>query len=284
MMGARDQIDALVCGYSSRLRAKSGLLMLVGYGDDSGNDPQQCAFIIAGFIANPEKWKNFSDAWDASCLAHDLDPRAFKMAKAERLKGGYWGEGESDDIILAARRDAALRALSAVVVSHADYRFHAVMDWASYKELMPQVTTMETDSPYFFLLWNTMLALAAHTRDGGFPEKVDFVLDDQSKIGLNAILWRDFVLKNMDDQLRQFFGAVPVFRHDSDVLPLKAADMLAWSMLRHLWDKQNDPTIQMRPVLQTLLEVPIAVDGSFSYAEMQRLVIEANSEFTEDHP
>jgi hypothetical protein len=38
-------------------------MVLQAYIDDSGNDPSQYAFILAGFVAPAETWAAFCDEW-----------------------------------------------------------------------------------------------------------------------------------------------------------------------------------------------------------------------------
>jgi hypothetical protein len=50
-------------------------------------------------------------------------------------------------------------------------------------------------------------------------------------------------------------GSRPIFRHDIDVLPLKAADLLAWQIRRHLNEEQPQG-VPHNNVLDQLLTIP----------------------------
>jgi hypothetical protein len=63
---------------------------------------------------------------------------------------------------------------------------------------------------------------------------VDWVFDEQGKIGAAANNWYYFIRESVNDNTRKRMGSTPIFRHDETVLPLKAADIYAWQVRRHL--------------------------------------------------
>src|SRR5271165_6315742 len=99
-MSAADFVWALVSGLPSDQREKRRLMVLQVAADDSGSEPQQPFFVLAGFCAQASVWADFSDAWDE---ALKLPPRleSFKMAEANALRGQFdpekgWNEERRD--------------------------------------------------------------------------------------------------------------------------------------------------------------------------------------------
>lgn len=273
-----DHIRALVCGFASPLRENRLLAMLVGYVDDSGSHPNnENAFVLAGFISTSEKWANFSDEWEALCKQ---PPKTidFKMKIAERLKGAgtYWGQGTEEELI--QRRDMKLQALALLIRKYAICRIHAGLDWRNYRAFAQEKVPHEVDSPYFFLFWNLIAEIANHQERTGVKEKIDFVFDEQGTIGQTAVLWHSTLLTALPPFHQYILSSTPIFRHDSDVLPLKAADMLAWHMNRHvdeyvLADTDNPPL--RRSVLASLLELP-NIHANINGDHLKEIVREVN--------
>jgi hypothetical protein len=58
----------------------------------------------------------------------------------------------------------------------------------------------------------------------------------------------------MRPQLQRMFGRKPVFGHDKNLLPLKAADIYAWQIRRHL-DREQPQGIPPNDYIETLLDL-----------------------------
>jgi hypothetical protein len=79
-----DRVMAMFSGIPSRLRFRQSVVVLQAVIDDSGRG-QGPAFILAGWIADPGKWANFSDAWD-TVLHAPPSIEYFKMSDAWYFK------------------------------------------------------------------------------------------------------------------------------------------------------------------------------------------------------
>jgi hypothetical protein len=73
---------------------------------------------------------------------------------------------------------------------------------------------------------------------------VDWVFDDQGRVGKDANKWYEFIRASIAPQLRSKLANRPVFRHDKSVLPLKAADICSWQIRRYL-DKEQPNRIEL---------------------------------------
>ncbi|GKS64266.1 hypothetical protein YTPLAS72_15700 [Nitrospira sp.] len=267
-----DYIKALVCGFASPVREKRLLIMLVAYIDDSGSNESDNVFVLAGFISTAERWMRFSDAWDALCRQDPQTPD-FKMKVAERLKGKdtYWGNGTEEELI--ARRDAKVQALANVIENHAMCRISAGMDWNNYREIARGNVPAHVDSPYFFLFWNLIAEVANHQQRNNVREKVDFVFDEQGALGTTAVAWHPTLIATLPPFMSYILSSTPIFRDDAEVLPLKAADMLAWQMRRYVSDSRKDSTV--RPALATLLNLP-HIHANIDRGHLAEIVREVN--------
>ena len=112
----------------------------------------------------------------------------------------------------------------------------------------------EIDSPYFLLYYNIIIAFAHFMDQANLEGTVDWVFDERGPVGHEAVLWYDHIKANVDDLVRKRLGSTPIFRHDTDVLPLKAADIYAWQVRRHL-DKEQPLAIKHNDNLDSLLSL-----------------------------
>lgn len=247
--------------------------VLQAYIDDSGSTNESEVFVLAGFVARASRWAAFSVEWESVC-AQDPKTPDFKMARAERLHGGYWGDGSVEE--LADRRDRRVNELCGVIKRHALIRVSAGMGWKAYTDIARGKVPSKVDSPYFFLFLNLIMSVAGWQIRTGAKERVDFVFDDQAKIGRISVKWHDYVRELLPPDARHILTSTPSFQHDTEVLPLKAADMMAWHMRRDVADKTKpgaNTNHQRRSVLSSLLEVP-AVSDNVDARKLLRIVTE----------
>jgi hypothetical protein len=96
----------------------------------------------------------------------------------------------------------------------------------------------ELDSPYFILFYEVILATAKLMEKAHLHGTVDWVFDEKDSIGIQAVSWYAWIKKQAKPNLRRRLGSTPIFRDDENVLPLKAADLFAWQIRKHISDEQ----------------------------------------------
>ncbi len=243
----RDRIRALVGGFPRDARRNRWFMVLQGFIDDSGSEPSEPMFILAGFVSHVERWERFSDKW-----RERLDKRPsiayFKMQEANSLKGQFLGWDERD-------RDLKAGQLIQIIRDYVAIRVSCSVKWNDYRgTLKGRVRPRTNDHPYFFLFYRIIANVIRFQMENNVPEPVDFVFDQQGKIGRRALSWYDWTLNNRSPRLRRYFGDPPIFRDDKKVLALQAADTLAWQIRRHSADDRNNQN-EDRSALESLLAV-----------------------------
>lgn len=235
MVSKSQHIRSLVCGFPARIRKNRCIVVFNGFVDDSGSSRGVYSgnvYVLAGFISTAEKWEEFSDAFEEIC---DKEPTIadFHMYEAYRPigKSEYKFKDETE-------RDQRIREMVALIKGKALYRVDSVLAWPNYERIIKGRVPPEIDSPYFLLYYNTILAFASFMEQAKLTGTVDWVFDDQGPVGNEALNWYDFIKDNIGDEVKKYLGAKPIFRHDSDVLPLKAADIFAWQIRKHLATEQ----------------------------------------------
>lgn len=228
-------IRRLLCGFPARLRKKRCIVVLAGYADDSGSDGIRTEkdgsasgniFLLAGFVASAERWEEFSDRFEDICNESPQMPD-FHMAEAWRIKGRYKWRDE-------AQRDSRIRPLIELIKESAQYRVESVLAWPNYLRIVKGQVSPEIDNPYFLLFYNVILSIANCMDKADLEGTVDWVFDEQGKVGAAANNWYYFIRESVNENIRKRMGSTPIFRHDENVLPLKAADIYAWQVRRHL--------------------------------------------------
>jgi hypothetical protein len=203
-----------------------------GYIDDSG-EPSKDMFVLAGFVSDEERWERFSDLWHKT-LRNPPAIRYLKMWEANSLKKEFLNWEPKD-------RDRKIMQLVQVIRDHVAMRVSCAIKWADYNQVLRgRVQPRINDNPYFFLFYRTIANVIRFQIERNITEPVDFVFDRHGKIGKRALEWHDWTVKSRSPQLARFFGGPPIFRDDTKVLPLQAADMLAWQIRRQLsGDRRN---------------------------------------------
>lgn len=239
MTPGNDFLDGLVCGYAPRLRRVHPIVVLHGYADDSGSSPERKVFVLAGYVSTADKWKVFSAKWDRLCKKEPRTPD-FKAAKAWRLKGD---PAKGEYTWTEEQRDKRFTELSGLIARQADYRVDAMVRWSDYERLIRGRSIPELDNPYYFLFYHVIYSFAEFMDEANIDGTVDWVFDEQGPLGEDVRGWyykiRDLAPPNIQRRL----GGPPQFKHDTEVLPLKAADMLAWHLHRYLDRERVHPFV-----------------------------------------
>lgn len=263
-----DGIKALVCGFPERVRGNRCLVVLQGFVDDSRTSDgagHANAFVLGGFLAVADDWTGFSDDFESTCDRYPKTPD-WHMCEAFRLKGRYKWRDETE-------RDARIRELVAVILKWARYRLDTVVSGGNYDMIVRGKLPKEIDDPYFLCFYSLILSAAEFMNKANLEGTVDFVFDEQGKLGAECVRWYYWVKQNSSPDVQKRLGSTPIFRHDRDVLPLKAADIYAWQIRRHL--SQEQPTgIPHNDNTEALLDIP-GVSCYFTPEDLESLVSES---------
>ncbi|HEV3277718.1 MAG TPA: DUF3800 domain-containing protein [Terriglobia bacterium] len=199
-------------------------MVLEGFVDDSGITHDKVA-VLAGFLSTAERWTVFSDALESLCEREPKTPD-FKMQKAHDFRAYY-----------PAKRwqlDKRIEDVANLIREHAMYRLDVVLSRPAYNGIVKGRINPKIDSPYFLLFYTIILETAELMNKLGMEGTADFIFDDQGKIGQECASFYEEIKKRVDERIGRRLGSRPIFRHDKEILPIKAADVLAWQLRRHL--------------------------------------------------
>jgi len=208
--------------------------MLSAYIDDSGWDGKSPVFVLAGYLSSTEKWSAFSDEWRAVRDLQEPRPLPYlKMADAYQLKkrtSVFYGWTEDE-------RDARLKKFCPVINRHVEHGIAIVVPIEAHRKYFRGLFAPEAlDRPYFLSFFSLASLIAAVVRKVGYGEKVELIYDTQENESKSFFM----------EQFEKFMQAappsaaglfnIPKWEDDKDVLPLQAADMLAWHIRRYFYD------------------------------------------------
>jgi hypothetical protein len=243
-----EEIHALVSGYSRVDRESKILVMLQTYVDDSASEQDDKILLLAGYVQEAKTWSAFSDDW-RKVLESIPSIKYFHMVEAENLRDEFRGWTPTN-------RDLKIDALADIIVKYQPWSIECSVSRANYQRIIEPVAPYNLRYPYFPCFYGIVLHLAQWhaARKQNDPSldmpPVDFIFDEQGAIGVESVLWYQFIKSIQTPIIQSYLGGTPVFKDDKKILPLQAADLLAWH-LRRRKEKRNQN--EVRPIMEKLI-------------------------------
>jgi hypothetical protein len=195
----------------------------------------------------------------------------FKMSEAICLRGQFDGWP-------APLRDQKVFELAEVAERWAVARISAMVWKVDFDAHIKGASPWrELDNPYF-LLFNQIIVLTVgfilELGKGALDlsnAKIEFIFDEQGVLGRDAAGWWDVLKQALEPEKAQLLGNPPEFGSDKRLLPLQAADLLAWSVRNAV--EGGETSILTSAVVQVLRRVP-PYGGFVSGEQMQQSRLE----------
>lgn len=272
-VGAADGIAALICGLPKAARERAFLVMLVAYFDDSGSQKQGPVMVVAGWVARVTPWIEFSDQWQA-LLDEKPGLGYFKLREASRC------EEQFGRFRPKQRDDRVLKFLS-LVRKYVAFGVVSSFNWSELKTAQKETTAMIFD-PYQVLFHGIMATVVYEVLKIDPNARILFVFDIQGAAGRRAEMILERVLPILPPRLRNAVMGVSEL-DDKEILPLQAADALAWMMRRHA---EKNPTCKpdlgdffdynVEPYLEPLRGHPPRVHTHYPIARFRKMIADHN--------
>ena len=192
--------------------------MLEVYVDDSASDSRvDQRLVLAGYIQSAEAWQRFTEDWKAEL---DRPPTLNSLHMTTSFQG--WSE---------KAREAKIDALVAVLKRYQPLSIECSISRATHASALRPRAPHDLRHPYFPCFVGIMYGVARTVADEGLTGPVQIIFDEQGNVGTEAAVWY-VPLKHMYPTLARALGETPRFESDDEVVPLQAADMLAWYVRR----------------------------------------------------
>jgi Protein of unknown function (DUF3800) len=202
------------------------------YIDDSGAKGQGRAFVLAGWIGEAEQCAGLANDWK-QCLSSFPEIDYFKMREAASLRGQFAGLSEK-------LRDQKLRDLVRIIRQHGLTAYWCVTDLDAFAQTFARAYQKPCSDFYFWPFQMTMLGIGIDVSARGCREAAEITFDEQVIFGPRASEWYPRVRAAMSDgSVAAVLPAEPAFCDDKAVVPLQAADLLAWMLHRVLHNSLN---------------------------------------------
>ena len=216
-------------------------MFLQGFVDDSSAQTGEREFCLAGFMATAPQWNAFVDHWD-DVLREPPYISYFHAADAQSRKEEFEGWTKPD-------RDKKVMQLAQVIEQHPLLSFDCRLSQQSFEAILLPASPYDLRSPYFILFFGVMVTAARQLNLLNIDVPIDFIFDEQGDVGPDADLWYGPIKAMQPPHLGRLLGARPIFRSDKVMIPLQAADCLAWHLRR-----SRDPQFrdEYRPALDIL--------------------------------
>ena len=250
---ASSPIWNMVCHYPGEKRRRRAIMVLHAYIDESegGVAPgEPSSFVFGGYLASAEKWAAFSDEWQQTL---DMRP-VMKSLHFKEVHARRW-----EDPAFADRLCRFYRIIEDTV-SMSFYCSINLDDLDKAARLFP-VPILDLN-PYRIGFARLIYQVAKHLPDFNLVGPVEFIFDKHSNENAIRAEWEKIRVKlgsvasSVSDQL--------AFRSDDEVLPLQAADMLAWWCRRKHLEKVygaqrlDEPWTRTREIPGFQLDFPVS--------------------------
>ncbi|HEY6183905.1 MAG TPA: DUF3800 domain-containing protein [Terriglobales bacterium] len=217
--------------------------MLKAFIDDSGSGGDSPWFVLAGYIGTAESWDVFGDSWRTVLNG---PPRLdyFKASEAESLReNGQWA-GVSVD-----QRNAIINSLIHVIGKHALRSISVRVNQTDYNEIIKPYVPPVWDHAYYYLFTGFMAAATSAEKYFGKNDPIEFYFDNTDK----KLKKRSRMLYGQVANIPQFRNRVHDIHYEDEktVLPLQAADLLAWQIRRRFCIEE-----QPRPQFEAAINCP----------------------------
>jgi hypothetical protein len=195
---------------------------LTAYIDASGKgDPKR--LILAGYIASPEAWNEFSKEWetrlDQAGIAYF---KMNEMADRPEIAGYFYRVIEEHDI---------KAAISCVIRTDELVKVEGSIRYPPYI-----INARQMQNPYYFGFKAITDLLAQYQRKLRIAEPIDFAFDEESEKVRIPEAW-ELMKKSSRPDVATLLGKTPLYQDDKKVKPLQAADLFAWWALK--WEREG---------------------------------------------
>jgi hypothetical protein len=241
--------------------------MFTAYIDESGAHDQSPYIGVGGVIASGAKWAEFDREW-RKALSDAGAPYSHMREFAPSV--GAFRKWESATKQFEPERTAFLRSICDCIVRNVAYTFGAIITRRHYEALVPEQLRADMGVPYTFLGRYCIARVGVWAQDHSPDEPVDLVFErgqpqtalriQHGILGANQRTRREYKLGRLS-----FADKYVRDRPEESALPLQAADLVAYELVKH-WNTvqayarrlvgPHIPPDLRRYALKRLMEIP----------------------------
>lgn len=235
MSGAPQRLRALFSGVPRVRRDQRPIMLLQAFVDDSKTREE--VLVLAGYVAPFAEWEKFTEEWHALLNEPPVWPE-FKMRRAIRHP---------------ERSERFFR----VVEKYALAFVVCLVEIGPLRRLCDELGLHDFfRNPYHFGLRAITDATYQELHLLGFKDgdQVEFIFDKRGEQKFMDIAWPYYEATIPEEQRSRIFGK-PRFEKSDDVLPLQAAEIIAWNAREH-WLKHGNIASDIEMPWKTARAIP----------------------------
>lgn len=201
--------------------------MLQAFIDESGKG-QGDLFVLAGYIAPAQVWaESFAPRWQKLL---DLGPPNHRHIDVFKMRE-MLDASEQSSWFYRAIEDSVTAEVSCTINVAGLHKAYREFPWPVLLDRTEALT-----NPYYFAFQAIIDMLAQHQHLLKIDEPVDFIFDETGEEEHCVAAWKE-IRKYSRPEVRKLMGDIPSFKNDEKVLPLQAADLLAYWVRE--WERQG---------------------------------------------
>jgi hypothetical protein len=201
------------------------IMVFDGYVDDSGSDTTGINFVLGGVVMPSGWWKNWEEEWSGALNAH---PKS-EYFKASEVWERDTRKGTPFCLLTDEERRSKVDALAEILIHYRPKLLSIHMSWNTFNRFGKHYAlTADKSNPYFWLYYGIITLGIRQVHGEASPTPIDWIFDNQNAIGDRAKEYYAIFKSMCTPEVLASLGREPEFADEKTVLPLQAADMLAW--------------------------------------------------------
>jgi hypothetical protein len=179
---------------------------------------------MAGYLNRAENWTLFSNAWNEE-LKSKPSIKYLKMAEAWNRRDEFAGWSESE-------RNEKLRGLARVIHHFKPRSFDISVSRDRYYRLVSPISPRGLGNPHFICCFGVISMVSRFLVSEKVNIPTEFFFDEQAGVSDDLSVLFDEMKMSIPRKARSLIRGNPSFANDKMLVPLQAADMLAWHLRR----------------------------------------------------
>jgi hypothetical protein len=208
--------------------------------DDSGTHPEASVAVIGGWIAPFQQWKKFTKEWNKAKAEYGFE----EFHTAHFMSNNSESEFADKEEWNENKKKIVMQRLAEITLSRSSQGFCMRVVKKDMDEIIPDgLREVVGRHPYTYALRAAIGFMEGWRKMIGITEPTEYIFDTMTKGPAKTEINRVFEESiRMDDALHKYgiYRGCHSFRDSKTVLPLQAADMMAWlSQRAYAYERQE---------------------------------------------
>lgn len=242
------------------------IAMFSAYFDESGTDEKSPVIVVAGWLSNDKEWIKLSDKWQAVLTKYNLP--YFRMSKWQASQGPYKNMTQKE-------KNQLIERLTTIIKRHVSIGVFGAFHRSTYDEVLHKMHGKDYKTkfvkPYGTCAMLCIETLRRWMKSKSLDGPLAYVFETGARY--SGEFFETFKAAQKGSNFNQSYPGGISFYDKRVVLPLQAADILAYEMYRELKNSIENYPNPRREVLINIRNV-VPIRGTFYDKDKLRKFIE----------